>query len=76
MRDQKLSVGDHVAYSAAFCRSIGELTGDIPFARGIVRSVEYLGKRQFATIDWDGDFPPKVFSGNLSRVTSKGILDV
>ena len=61
--------GDRVAYSAAFLRSIGCQTGELPQVRGVVTAVQPLGDRQLVTIDWGTDAAPaKVMACNLARV--------
>ena len=65
---KKLQIGDNVAYSASFLRSISCYTGDIPAARGVVTNIKPLGDRQLITVDWGNeDIPPKVISGNLAK---------
>ena len=63
-------VNDKVAYSVDFLRSIGETTGEMPFARGIVVKVsEFTTNRQLVTVDWDNeDIPAKVLNCNLAIV--------
>lgn len=80
-RSQPIRVGDRVAYSAAFLRNIGEVTGDMPQARGVVTELVAIGADTLlAIISWDGqpeDIPERVNVRNLSRVTpDKGILDL
>lgn len=62
-------VGDFVRYSSDWCRSVGALTGDIPFARGevieITRVTETL---DLARVKWDQpDIPERVNVKNLER---------
>jgi hypothetical protein len=78
-RSQPIQVGDRVAYSAAFLRSIGAIAGDMPFARGTVTGLETIGADTvLAVIDWrDEEMPERVNVKNLSRVVpEKGILDL
>jgi hypothetical protein len=64
-----VEVGDKVAYSVQFLRSIGCQTGDIPRARGVVKEVVKFGDNQLATIEWDLPYiPPKVVAFNLAKV--------
>ena len=64
-----LQIGDKVAYSASFLRSIGCFTGDMPHTRGIITDIQPIGERQLVTVNWDcEDIPPKVISANLARV--------
>lgn len=65
----KLSVGDRVAYSVQFLRSIGMSHSDMAHARGIVRGFTPLGPRTLlADIEWDREMPPRVNVGNLAKV--------
>jgi len=43
-----IEVGTRVAYSREWLRSVGMVTGDIPFARGIVRKIN----GRIASVDW------------------------
>ena len=62
-----ISVGDRVAYSAAFCRSTGQLTGDVPHATGIVIDLSVGGA--VAWVAWNyPDLPNKVHVANLAHV--------
>lgn len=66
-----IAIGDRVCYSKQFLQSTGQLTGDIPFARGTVREITPLGQTQLATIDWGNpEIPTKVNAANLSKVTA------
>lgn len=70
-KKNKISIGDKVCYSRQFCRSTGQMTGDIPFARGIVTNLIPLGDNFLAEIDWSNpDIPPRVLSQNLSRISA------
>ncbi len=69
-----IEVGDKVCYSRQFLQSTGQLTGDAPFARGVVTKIVPLGETSLAEIDWDtSDLPQRVNTANLSKVTGKGI---
>lgn len=65
-----VNVGDRVAYSVQFLRSIGCTTGDMPQARGVVTELKPLGgSTTLAAIAWDsGDFPSRVNVANLAKV--------
>ena len=70
--------GDKVAYSAAFLRSTGQYTGDIPFLRGEIVAVEPLGERQLCTIQWSLDgkpvrMPSQYHDDGLGRVISPNL---
>jgi len=69
-RTQPIKVGDTVGYSKAFLQSTGQLTGDVPFARGKVLALQPLGTDTIlAEIEWDKpDLPAKVNVKNLSTV--------
>lgn len=74
-----IKIGATVCYSAAFLRSTGQMTGDVPFARGKVIGIhgEFCKPETLrAEIEWDTpDLPKRVMLANLSAVTAKGILD-
>lgn len=61
-RTQPIKVGDQVAYSKAFLQSTGQLTGDVPHARGTVTALKPLGKDvTLAEIEWNTpDLPARV----------------
>lgn len=69
-RTQKIKVGDSVGYSKQFLRSIGQLTGHMPSARGTVVALHSLGSETLlAEINWNcGDLPSRVNVKNLSTV--------
>ena len=50
---KKFSVGDRVAYSAAWLRGTGNVTGGLGELRGTVRDVQPFGAHQLAVIKWD-----------------------
>ncbi len=64
-----IGVGSRVQYSAAFLRSAGIYTGDLPFAKGEVTAIEKLGPG-LAVIDWDTPdmMPKRVLVTNLKIV--------
>lgn len=75
-RTSPIQVGDRVAFSKQWLQSTGQLTGDIPFARGTVKELKPLGETILVTVDWnDPNIPQKVNVSNLSQVTEKGVLD-
>lgn len=49
---RQFSPGDRVAYGAAFLRSIGEITGDMPRLRGTIIQVSAFGDVQLCVIAW------------------------
>ena len=68
-KSKPLAVGDRVAYSGRFLRSIGVFTGDMPHARGEVAKLTPLGETTLADIDWkNAELPPRVNVANLCRV--------
>ena len=77
-RTSKISVGDQVAVSRRFLRSINCYTGDLANARGTVTELKKVGEILVATVDWQGwDVAPRILAGNLSRVTKeRGVMDV
>lgn len=66
----KLEVGNKVAYSVQFLRSIGMSHSDMAHARGTVKEVKaYSASLVLASIDWHGaDMPEKVNTANLALV--------
>lgn len=76
-RTTKIKVGDTVAISARFLRSISCFTGDMPQARGTVKELRQVGDVTIAVVDWGRwEIEPKVHVANLSRVTERGVLEV
>lgn len=68
--------GCTVAYSAAFLRSIGCFSGDMPQARGKVSDLRKMGETTLAEVEWDIEgMPKRVNVKNLVRVTDYGILE-
>ena len=67
---KQIEIGARVRYTRAFLRSTGMYTGDIPFARGTVVSLETLGGDcTLARIDWgDPDIPKRVNVCNLEAL--------
>ena len=56
-----------VKYRREWLRSTGQMTGDMPFARGIVKELKPLGQTEIATVDWGNeDIPAKVNVANLT----------
>lgn len=66
--DYTVAVGDKVAYSVQFLKSIGESHGDMAHARGVVTAITPVGSMLLATITWDREMPPRVNVGNLAKV--------
>lgn len=65
------AVGDRVAYSVQFLRSIAESHGEMAHARGTVTGLQAFGERgQLVIIHWDAgyDMPGKVNAFNLAKV--------
>jgi hypothetical protein len=76
-KTKAIQVGDKVCYSRQFLQSTGQLTGEAPFARGVVTALVPLGSTTLAEIDWQGaDLPPRVNIANLSKVTDRGIQEL
>jgi hypothetical protein len=70
MKTGPLAVGDKVAYSADFLRSVGAYTGPLGTARGTITKLEPFsrGAIMLATVDWHNpEIPPKVNVKNLQR---------
>jgi hypothetical protein len=70
MKTFKVALGDEVAYSVQFLRSIGMSHSDMAQARGTVKNVTLLGATTLlAQIDWHGfDMPERVNVQNLAKV--------
>ena len=67
MRD--IVIGDKVAYSVQFLRSIGESHSDMAHARGRATRVWTLGvDTRMVTVEWDHDMPEHVNAANLALV--------
>ena len=74
-RSQPIKVGDKVAYSAAFLRSIACFTGELPHGRGTVTALHVVSPEVIlAEINWGGnpEIPTRVNVRNLSRVQERG----
>ena len=69
-----VEIGDKIAYSVQFLKSIGMSHTDMGRARGIVTEVATIGKGCsliLARIDWQGgDMPERVNVQNLAKVGS------
>lgn len=67
-------VGSKVKYSRVWLRSIGAMTGDMPFARGTVTELKRLSvDTTLAGIDWldNEDLPARVNVKNLVLVADQ-----
>ena len=67
----KVDVGDKVAYSVQFLKSIGASNSDMARARGTVKELQKVGERLvLAHIEWtvEPDMPTKVNVQNLAKV--------
>ena len=67
----KVNVGDNVAYSVQFLKSIGMSHSDMAKARGTIEEIIVVGDSlQLAVIKWykETDMPPKVNVQNLAKV--------
>ena len=67
-----LKIGDNVAYSVQFLRSIGMgATGSLARARGVITEIKALGSISLATVQWSigGEEIPSVINiNNLALV--------
>jgi hypothetical protein len=68
MTKTQISIGDKVAYSAKFLRSIGEVTGTLAHGRGVVTAIKKYGDVSLAVIVWDCYAPERVNVSNLAKV--------
>ena len=76
MKTANFKVGERVAYSRNFLRSIGVYTGQMPFARGTIDELSVLsGSTMIAHVVWDdmraetpnGSLPSRINVANLVR---------
>ena len=65
-----MKVGDKVAYSVQFLKSIGMSHSEMAHARGTVKDFQKIGQNlRLAIIDWNNsDLPEKVNVQNLAKV--------
>jgi hypothetical protein len=72
-----LEVGDRVAYSRAFLRSIGAFAGDMPHARGEITGLVPVGREVIlAEVSWDrAELPARVNVKNLCRIGIRAYHD-
>lgn len=70
MKRFSVNVGDRVAYSVQFLRSIGMSHSDMSRGRGTVTAVDTIGgSLELARIDWGGaELPERVNVQNLAKV--------
>lgn len=65
----KFALGDKVAYSVQWLKSVGMSHSDLARARGTVTGIQPLGQRQLVSVDWGtDDIPGKVIADNLAKV--------
>lgn len=64
----KVEVGDKVAYSVQFLKSIGMSHSEMARARGEVTAVDSFGTLVLARITWNADMPERVNVHNLAKV--------
>ena len=72
-----MKTGDRVAYKAAFLRSIGAYTGDLPAGRGTITEIEPCGTLQLARVRWDRglDLPTRINVKNLTLVKGGVVME-
>jgi hypothetical protein len=65
-----LKVGDRVAYSVKFLKSIYALHSEMSQAKGIVSKIKNLDSVNLVFVEWKGNcnFPEKVVEPNLAKV--------
>ncbi|CAN0499892.1 unnamed protein product [Phaeothamnion confervicola] len=72
-KSSPIAVGDRVAYSRGFLRSVGVFAGDMPHARGEIKKLTPLGETTLAEVEWrNAELPPRVNVANLCRVGDAG----
>jgi len=63
-----IQVGDRVAYSRDWLRSVGAMTGELPFRRGWVRDVIVcMGGTVIANVEWTDGGMAMINVANLVR---------
>lgn len=64
------AVGDKVAYSIQFLKSIGMSHSEMAHARGVITALTPFGGKgnALASIEWDREMPGKVLTSNLAKV--------
>jgi hypothetical protein len=68
------NIGDRVAYSVAFLRSTGQMTGETPRLRGTVKDITAFGPHQLVVIAWDNCFVKSHYHDDgLGRVISPNL---
>ena len=69
-----IKVGDTVKMAAKWLKSTGIITGELPFAEGVVTAIAPMGKQAVADVNWNIDeAPARVLTVNLVR---KGALEL
>ncbi len=65
----KLQIGDKVAYSVQFLKSIGMSHSDMARGRGTVKELQKVSDSfTLVHIQWDRELPEKVNINNLAKV--------
>jgi hypothetical protein len=64
----RLAVGDRIAYSARFLKSIGAQTGELPQLRGEIRGFKKMGAKTLVDIVWDDGSDSRALVGNIAKV--------
>lgn len=64
------AIGDRVAYSVQFLKSIGMSHGEMAHGRGVITDIETHGTLVLAVIAWEknADLPQRVGAFNLAKV--------
>jgi len=71
-----IKIGDKVGMSRKWLKSVGCLTGDIPRAIGIVKSITvYSPSLSVAEVEWDNQKPGKLNVKNLAKVGTVNYVD-
>jgi hypothetical protein len=67
-----INVGDRVAFSAAFLRSTGQYTGDVPFLRGEVTGVSLdIPGCRLLIVEWDREWDRDASTVNAANLVLK-----
>ena len=68
-RTPDFQIGDKVAYSVQFLKSVGMSHSDMAHARGVIVGFTTLWETKLVSIEWDrGELPYRVNAHNLAKV--------
>lgn len=64
----KLVIGDRVAYSVQWLRSIGVYSGELPALRGRIKAFKPMGRKTIAVVEWTDGETSSALVQNLAKV--------